>query len=180
MTSPTLTLTRSIVVEAAPGTLYQLCEGAEALPALLRDVDSVERIGERTHRWKAGRGESRLAWETEAVQADPPHRIGWRARGEDLEEGFEGEVQFQALPGGGTEVRLILSCVSLPGASLIEAERVVDENLASFKAAAEERSAASSRPEAALDAQRAASMADEGGEAAARVAGGTSVSTGKR
>jgi len=174
MTDPTVTLTRSVVVGAAPDRLFRLCEEAESLAPLLADVRSVERTGDGRHRWWAELEGSRLTWETVAVTVEPTRRIAWRVRPGRDRRRFAGEVQFQPRPTGATEVRLVLSCAGTPGLSVTDAARIVDDNLESFRTRAESHvAAAPGGVESRLDADRAASMADEGGVAAAETAGGT-------
>jgi len=172
----TARLTRSVVVGASRRRVYQLCERPEELSELLTDVISVERTGRQTHRWSAAHGGTAVTWETETTSVDPPRRIEWRSRASSGGARGDGEVSFLELPGERTEVRVVLSCDPLANGSLRETEQLVDRNLECLKAGAE--SAPSSAPpgeDRRLDLDRAASMADEGGAAAAWVAGGTPV-----
>lgn len=174
MTDPTVTLTRSVVVEAARDHLFSLCEEPESLAPLLADVRSVERTGDGRHRWRADCEGTQLTLETVAVEVEPGRRIAWRVRPGRDQRRFAGEVQFQPLPTGATEVRLVLSCEGTPGLSVPDTARILDDNLETFRNRAESHAAAApGGVESRLDADRAASMADEGGAAAAETAGGT-------
>ena len=177
MDSGTARLTRSVVIAAPQTVLYELCERIEGLGELLKDVQSVERTGARTHRWRAERGGEATSWETETTRSEPPSLIEWRTREHSGGLRMDGELSFQELPGGRTELRLVLNIQpgseGSPLSALRETERIVDENLESFKAGAETRVETAPGEQRRLDADRAASMADEGGEAAARIAGGT-------
>jgi uncharacterized membrane protein len=172
MTAPTVTLIRDVVVEVPQENLFGLCEAAESLPPLLADVVSVERTGEWSHCWRADLDGRRLVWETQAVHVDPPRRIEWRVRPAGDGKGLVGEVQLRRRPSGATEVRLALSCEGSFGLPLSDFARILDDNLESFKNWAESSVNRSPRGvEGRLDADRAASMADEGGAAAAEIAG---------
>lgn len=172
----TTRLTRSIVVGASQRGVHQLCEHPEALSALLSNVISVERTGRRTHRWCAVHDGAVVTWETETTSVDAPRRIEWRSVGTAGGDRVDGEVSFRELPDRRTEVRVVLSCDPVANRSLRETEQLVDRSLECLKAGAETRSrSATPGEERRLDLDRAASMADEGGAAAAWVAGGTPV-----
>jgi uncharacterized membrane protein len=172
----TARLTRSIVVGASRRGVFHLCEQPEELSQLLTQVLSVERTSRRTHRWCAVHEGSFAIWETETTSVDAPRRIEWRSVGPGGGARLDGEVSFRELPDRRTEVRVVLRCHPLANRSLRETEQLLDRSLECLKAGAEAPPwSAPPGEERRLDQDRAASMADEGGAAAAWVAGGTPV-----
>ena len=138
--------TRSIIVGAPVDQVFATWADFENFPRFMKHVKSVTRTGERTTRWVAeGPLGKELEWEAETTRYEPNKRIGWHSR-EDSPVRTSGQVTFNELPTGQTEVTVTLQYVAPGGAAgekaarlLMNPEEMLEEDLRSFKAFVEGR-----------------------------------------
>jgi uncharacterized membrane protein len=122
--------TKSIVIGATPSDLYHACTGLESLPAILQRVRSVHWTGETTSHWIVEGPDNRtLEWDAEWTRLEPGRRIAWNTfRDGDIRT--SGQITFNPLPHGQTELTLMLKVVSEEvERSPYRAEKLVDQTL---------------------------------------------------
>lgn len=127
--------TKSLVLGAQPAELYLYCMNFESMPTYLQSVRSVERTGDHRSRWKVdGPHGEILEWTTELTRLEPGKRIAWSSQ-DDGNIKTSGQVTFNPLTHGQTEVTVTLKVVSKNGkeedAGALES--LIDRNLRSFK-----------------------------------------------
>lgn len=126
--------TKSIVLGAKPTELYLYCTNFDSMPSYLENVRAVERMNSHTTRWRVdGPDGKTLEWTTELTRLEPGKRIAWSTLDDgDGDIKTSGQITFNPLPHGQTELTVMLKVVSPdedPGAI----ESLVDRNLRSFK-----------------------------------------------
>jgi uncharacterized membrane protein len=134
----------SVIVQAEPGTLFELWMDVERAPEWHERIVSVEKTGPNTARWvmRDEDGDNEIEWDFEILKADPGKRVVWRStRGEPENAG---EVIFEPAFGGrGTVVTILQQFRIGKVGRLWEAitgrdpKQSAVENLRNFKALAE-------------------------------------------
>jgi uncharacterized membrane protein len=140
------TTTRTIIVGAPVAEVFAAWANFENFPQFMKHVKSVTRTGERTTRWVAdGPLGKDVEWEAETTRYEPNKRIGWHSLQESPIR-TSGQVTFNDLPAGQTEVTVTLKYVPPGGAAgekvaqlLKNPEEMLDEDLRNFKAFVEGR-----------------------------------------
>ncbi|MBA3534734.1 MAG: SRPBCC family protein [Ardenticatenales bacterium] len=136
-------VTRAIIVKANVEEVYHLWANFENFPNFMKNMKSVTKTGERTSHWvmEGPLGKS-IEWDAETTRLDENKRIAWNSTGGDIKT--SGQVSFNELPQGETEITVILKYVPPAGmageliASLFgDPEGKLDEDLRNFKAYAE-------------------------------------------
>jgi uncharacterized membrane protein len=136
-------VTRSILVKAEVGKVYQLWSNFENFPNFMKNIKSVEKTGERTSHWvmKGPLGKE-VQWDAETTRLDENKRVAWNSIEGDIQT--SGQVTFNSMPDGFTEVTVVLKYV--PKAGLLgdiaeklfaDPEAQLEEDLRNFKAFAE-------------------------------------------
>ena len=136
--------TKSIIVGGSVEEIYDLWANFENFPRFMKHVKSVTRTGERTSHWVAeGALGMKAEWDAEITRLEPNKRIAWRST-EGSSVKTSGQVTFNELPKGQTEVTVTLQYVApagKPGAKLAamlsDLAGRLEEDLRSFKAYAE-------------------------------------------
>jgi uncharacterized membrane protein len=137
---------RTITVGAPAAEVFAAWANFETFPAFMKHIKSVTRTGERTTRWVAQGPLGRdVEWEAETTRYEPPKRIAWHSL-EDSPVRTSGQVTFNELPNGQTEVAVTLKYVPPGGAAgeklahlLKNPEEMLEEDLRNFKAMVEGR-----------------------------------------
>lgn len=137
-------VTKSIIVKADLSDVYTIWANFENFPHFMKYIKSVTRTGDRTSHWvMEGPLGKDIAWDAETTRLEENKRIGWNSRdGGDIKT--SGQVTFNALPNGETEVTVVLQYV--PPAGIVgktvakifnDPEEQLTEDLKNFKAFAE-------------------------------------------
>ena len=132
--------TKSIVIGATPSDVYRACTDFESLPAILKNVRSVERTGDTTSHWIVeGPAHTTLEWDAEWTRLEPGKRIAWNTYS-DGDIKTSGQVTFNPLPHDQTELTLMLKVVSDEvERSWDETEKILDGNLRALKTSLEKK-----------------------------------------
>lgn len=137
-------MTTSIIVGREASQVYKSWADLERLPQLMPHVHSVETRGEgQTHWVTAAPLGGIVEWDAEVTRMDPNKRIAWRST-DDGDIRTSGQVTFNSLPDKQTEVTLVFQYVTSvlrDAAARAWARKTLDEDLRSFKAHLEGRSA---------------------------------------
>jgi uncharacterized membrane protein len=138
--------TKSMIVGAPATEVFATWANFENFPHFMKHIKSVTRTGERTTRWVAEGPLGRdVEWEAETTRYEPGKRIGWHSMA-DSPIRTSGQVTFNELPNGQTEVTVTLQYVAPGGAAgeklahlLANPEEMLEEDLRNFKAYVEGR-----------------------------------------
>lgn len=97
------------IFNKSPEELYQFWHNFENLPSFMRHLKSVTVIDEQRSHWVVNApGDSTVEWDAEIVIDDPDRKlIAWSSVA-DATIDNSGFVRFQATPGRGTEVKVVL------------------------------------------------------------------------
>ncbi|HYC48555.1 MAG TPA: SRPBCC family protein [Burkholderiales bacterium] len=95
-----------VQVDRSPDELYRFWRAFDNLPRVMPHLESVQVLDERHSHWVAmGPARTRLEWDAEIIDDSPGRCLAWRSvEGSPMYNA--GSVQFERLPGGGTEVRV--------------------------------------------------------------------------
>jgi uncharacterized membrane protein len=138
--------TKSVIVGAPVAEVFAAWANFENFPHFMKHVKSVTRTGERTTRWVAeGPLGKDVEWEAETTRYEPPQRIAWHSM-TDSPVRTSGQVTFNELPAGQTEITVTVQYVAPGGAAgqklahlLTNPEHMLEEDLRNFKAFVEGR-----------------------------------------
>jgi uncharacterized membrane protein len=136
--------TRTIIVGGNVEEIYRLWANVENFPQFMKHIKAVTRTGERTSHWVAeGALGKKAEWDAEITRLEENKRIAWRSK-DDSPVKTSGQVTFNQLPKGQTEVTVTLQYVAPAGkpgeaiAKLVsDLEGRLEEDLRNFKAYAE-------------------------------------------
>lgn len=107
-------VTRSIIVKADVADVYQLWANFENFPDFMKHIKSVKKSGERTSRWTmSGPLGTSIEWDAETTRLEENKRIAWNSISGDIKT--SGQVTFNALPDGETEITVVLRYVPPAG-----------------------------------------------------------------
>lgn len=140
-------ITKSIIVKADVGTAYRIWENFENFPLFMKHVRSVEKTGPDTSKWKvSGPAGMTVDWNAYTTRKDENKRIGWNTKDNEGDLTTSGQVTFNDLPEGETEVTVTMQYEPKAGiagdivAKLIgDPEDKLVEDLRNFKAYVEGR-----------------------------------------
>jgi uncharacterized membrane protein len=113
---PSVSVHKSITINAAQDVVYRFWRDLENFPRFMRHLEEVRATGERTSHWvaKAPAGTT-VEWDAEIVEDEANSRIGWRTL-PDASVEHEGIVSFEpASAGRGTVVRVSMRYVPPAG-----------------------------------------------------------------
>lgn len=138
--------TKSIMVQAAPATVYGLWANFENFPHFMENVKKVTKTAGRTSEWEvAGPLGVTVTWEAETTRLDPNERIAWNTK-DNRGLTTSGEVLFRGLSDSQTEVTVTMQYDApagklgeLIGNLLADPEGRLEEDLQNFKDYAEGR-----------------------------------------
>ena len=141
--------TKSVIVGAPAAEVFAAWANFENFPHFMKHIRSVTRTGEKTTRWVAdGPLGKDVEWEAETTRYEPNKRIAWHSM-KDSPVTTSGQVTFNDLPNGQTEITVTLQYVAPGGAAgekiaslLTNPEQMLEEDLRNFKAYVEGRVAA--------------------------------------
>ena len=134
-------ITRSIIVKADASEAYRVWKNFENFPMFMKDIQSVKNTGDRTSHWtvKGPLGVS-VEWDAETTRLDENKRIAWNTKDHVGDLTTSGQVTFNSLPAGETEVTVVLQYDPRAGMTgdavtklLGNPEERVEEDLRSFK-----------------------------------------------
>lgn len=109
---------QSVTVDRPPAECYALWRDPENLPRFMSHVEAVERTGERSARWTMRLPAMGTVTLTAQVINDIPNELlAWKSTA-DSRIATAGSVHFRAVPGGGTEVRLVMEAEPPGGGSM--------------------------------------------------------------
>lgn len=99
------TITKSIIVDGSIDYVYSLWENFETFPTFMENIEEVKDLGNDLSHWvMEGPLGTRLEWTAETTTKEPNKRIGWNSKDRDADVKTSGQVLFNALPQGQTEV----------------------------------------------------------------------------
>jgi uncharacterized membrane protein len=137
--------TESLNIKGTPEEIYEEWWKLEKFPRYLNSLKSVEWIDAEHSRWIAqGPLGKTVEWIAEITRDDTNRRVGWKTVEGDIKT--SGQVTFNALPQGFTEVTVILH-IEPPAGALGEAlinifrnpQKILYESMYNFKNAFEGR-----------------------------------------
>jgi uncharacterized membrane protein len=140
--------TRSIIVGATVGEVFEAWSSFENFPHFMKNVKSVTRRPDGSTHWVAEGALGRsVEWDAETTMFEPNTRIGWHSR-EGSAIKTSGQVTFVELGTGQTQVNLTIQWVvpatrggeRLAGI-LADPEKRVEQDLYNFKSYVEGRKA---------------------------------------
>ncbi|MCZ7573692.1 MAG: SRPBCC family protein [Ardenticatenaceae bacterium] len=144
-------VTKSIIVKGDAADVYRLWANFENFPNFMKYIKSVTKTSDRTSHWvMEGPLGRKVEWDAETTRLEENKRVAWNSTSGDIKT--SGQVTFNPLPHGETQVTVILQYVPSAGmAGKIVAELFGDpegklaDDLRNFKAYTEgmpERTAA--------------------------------------
>lgn len=134
-------ITKTIIVNASPRHAYTLWSDFTQFPRFMNHVKSVTNTGERTSHWVVdGPLGSNVDWNAELTRMEPFSRIAWNTKNNEGTITTSGQVTFNELATGQTEVTVTMD-YSTPGGKagewvakmLANPEESVQEDLRRFK-----------------------------------------------
>ena len=134
-------ITRSIIVKANAETAYNTWANFENFPMFMKHVQSVTKTGNGTSHWEVkGPLGKTVEWDAEITRLEPNKRIAWSTKDRDGDVTTSGQVSFNAMPSGETQVTLIFHYVPKAGvagdiiaALFAKPEEKVEEDLSNYK-----------------------------------------------
>jgi uncharacterized membrane protein len=134
-------ITRSIIVKATPEQAYRVWENFENFPMFMKWIISVHKNGDGSSHWKMqGPLGKTVDWVAETTIKDPNKRIGWSTKDRSGDLTTSGQVTFNGLPQGETEITVLMQYVPKAGAvgDLVatvfgDPEKKLEEDLSNFK-----------------------------------------------
>jgi uncharacterized membrane protein len=116
--APRIAVTETITLHSSPAEVYRFWRNLQNVPRFLSHIESVSTMSDRVSHWvaKAPAG-ANIEWDTEIVDDQPGHRIGWRTLpGSPVTH--EGMVSFEPAAAGRATV-LRIEMLYLPPRSRI-------------------------------------------------------------
>ena len=138
-------VTKSIIVKAEPQRIFELWSTFENFPHFMDHVQEVKRAEDGRSEWTvSGVLGSPVHWTAEITRMEENKRIGWSTKNREGSVTTSGQVTFNSLPDGQTEVTVVMQ-YSPPGGKAGQAvaelianpEKRLEEDLRNFKAFAE-------------------------------------------
>src|SRR5262245_53261502 len=138
--------TRSIIVGAGVGEVFEAWSDFESFPRFMRHIKSVEKRPDGSTHWVADGAMGRsVEWDADATMFEPNKRIAWRSRDESPIT-TSGQVTFVELGTGQTQVNVTIQW-SVPAKKggetlahlLADPDKRLEEDLYQFKTYVEGR-----------------------------------------
>lgn len=138
-------VTKSIIVNRDVEDIYKLWADFENFPEFMKHIKSITKTGDRTSHWVMnGPLGILIAWDVETTSLEENKRIAWSSKDSDGDIKTSGQVTFNPLPQGQTEVTVLLQYVPPAGAAGSMASGLIsnpgsrlEEDLRNFKSYAE-------------------------------------------
>jgi uncharacterized membrane protein len=134
-------ITKSIIVKADAGKAFGVWENFENFPMFMKYVESVETISNEVSHWtvKGPMGKD-IEWTATMTTYEPSKRIGWNTKDRNEQVTTSGQVTFNSLDHGETEVTVTMN-VDPQGGKVGEViaqifsnpEKMLEEDLHNFK-----------------------------------------------
>src|SRR5690606_22463805 len=125
--------------------VFSLWSNFENFPHFMKNLKSVRKLTDRTSEWTlSGPMGAPLKWTAEMTRFEDNKRIGWNTKDNNGAITTSGQVTFNALPQGETEVTVLMQYQPPAGKAgelvaqlLANPEKMLEEELRNFKAFAE-------------------------------------------
>ena len=142
-------ITRSIIVKAGAETAFKAWSNFANFPLFMKHVKSVKTSGNGKSQWEvSGPLGKTVEWEAETTLLEPNNRIGWSTKDRAGDLTTSGQVSFNQLANGQTEVTVMFHYEPKAGVAgdivaglFANPEKKIEEDLANFKKYIEEMSA---------------------------------------
>lgn len=140
-------VTQSVIVKGEPARIYDLWADFENFPQFMDYVKSVKKRDETHSQWVVeGPLGRNVTWEAEMTRGERGKRIAWSSKDHEGTMTTSGQVTFNELSHGQTEVTVVLQYTP-PGGRLGAAvteifsdpKKRLDRDLRNFKKLAEDR-----------------------------------------
>jgi uncharacterized membrane protein len=135
-------ITKTIIVKASPQEAFRIWSDFENFPRFMKHIKSVSKTGPKTSYWQMdGPLGKKIEWEAVTTLNEENKRIGWSTKDrENVDVKTSGQVSFNGLPKGETEVTVTLQYVPQGGVAgnivaklLANPEAQLGEDLSNFK-----------------------------------------------
>ncbi len=141
----TTQVTKSIIVKSDPQRVFGLWSNFENFPHFMEHVKEVKKSGDKRSEWTvSGLLGSTINWTAEMTRLEENKRIGWSTKDQEGSVTTSGQVTFNSLPEGQTEVTVIMNYSTPAGKAgeavadlLANPEKRLEEDLRNFKSFAE-------------------------------------------
>lgn len=138
-------ITRSMIVKASPAEAFELWSNFENFPHFMKNLKSVRKVTEKMSEWiLSGPMGASIKWTAEMTRYDDNKRIGWNTKDHAGMLTTSGQVTFNGLPQGETEITVMMQYQPVAGKAgelvaqlLTNPEKILEEDLRNFKAFAE-------------------------------------------
>lgn len=138
-------VTKSIIVKADPQRVFELWSNFENFPHFMDHVKEVRKTDDRSSVWTvSGLLGRTINWTAEMTLQEENKRIGWSTKDRKGSVTTSGQVTFNDLPGGQTEVTVVLNYSPPAGKAgktvamlLANPGKRLEEDLRNFKSFAE-------------------------------------------
>jgi uncharacterized membrane protein len=137
--------TKTMIVKANAADVFQLWSNFENFPHFMKNLKSVRKVTDKMSEWSlSGPMGAPIKWTAELTRFEENKRIGWNTKDHDGVLTTSGQVTFNALPQGETEVTILMQYQPPAGKAgevvaqlLTNPEKMLEEDLRNFKAFAE-------------------------------------------
>lgn len=138
-------VTKTIIVKGDVHYVYELWSNFENFPHFMKYIKAVDPTGPRTSHWvMEGPGGMAVDWNAEMTRQEQDKRIAWSSKDQKGVVTTSGQVTFNSLPEGETEVTATVQ-YNVPGGKIGEMfaklfsdpKKRLTEDLRSFKTYAE-------------------------------------------
>lgn len=107
-------VTKSIIVKAKVADVFEVWSNFENFPHFMENIKSIRKTGDDYSHWvMEGPFGTKLEWDAKTTRFEENKRIGWNSIQGDLKT--SGQVTFNSLPDGETEVTVTLQYVPPAG-----------------------------------------------------------------
>lgn len=136
---------KTMIVKAGAADVFNLWSNFENFPHFMKNLKLVRKVDDRVSEWTlSGPLGASVNWTAEMTRFEENKRIGWNTKANDGTVTTSGQVTFNALPQGETEVTVLMRVQPPAGKAgelvaqlLANPEKMLEEDLRNFKAFAE-------------------------------------------
>lgn len=134
--------THSIIVKTSPNEAYETWSDVRNFPSFMKYIKAVEQRDDGTSRWTVvGPLNTSVTWHAELTRDEPNKRIAWSTKDNNGLVTTSGQVTFNGLPRGETEITATFQ-YDLPGGDIADTlgglftkpQERVEEDMRNFKA----------------------------------------------
>jgi uncharacterized membrane protein len=134
-------ITRNIIVKSSPEEAFQIWSDFQNFPHFMKYIKTVTKTGLKTSHWEVeGPVGSSIEWDAEITRFEENKRIGWSTKDRQGDIKTSGQVSFNPLPNGETEITVMFQYVPPAGATgdtfariFANPEQRLAEDLQNFK-----------------------------------------------